>query len=378
MTPTLRNENDDRPRLEYYPLSSEVLRTVVVESYPFTIGRGDETHLKINSTSVSREHARLTKAPEGYLLQDLESTNGTEVNGEPIGQIVLEDGDTLRIAETEITFRCPTAKANGIERLITQPLAGKKKSDTKSNKPGLVAAHRALNEALLWQTIPLCRSRIVEHRSQTAAATLVGAGDSVARLLHAAVTKSDSSTAYRVQQLAWMTAARHAAAIAKNETLFLRFDLQSAIDQRLTGAFESAKACLPMGHELGVLLTWDWAVQSPATINACADLKSLGASLAFDSFTGGATCIDNMATAPPDLLVLAPAIARNISTNPRRKKHLEKTLTHCNDLDIRVVLPAGLEENDRRDVLELGIELVVHEIESAQCTSREEPQAVTV
>ena len=106
MNPTVRRENDDRPRFEYYPANSPTLRTVYVEKLPFTIGRGEGTGLQINSTSVSREHAVLSKTSTGYQLKDLQSTNGTAINGEQVTEADLHDGDSIGIADVKLTFIC--------------------------------------------------------------------------------------------------------------------------------------------------------------------------------------------------------------------------------------------------------------------------------
>lgn len=378
VTPTLRNENDDRPRLEFYPINSSVLRTVVVENYPFLIGRGDHTQLKINSTSVSREHAKLTKSPEGYLLEDMESTNGTEVNGESINEVLLEDGDTVRIAEMELTFRCPAAKSSGIERMVTQPLADKGKSETKSESLGSLTAHRNLAESLLWQSIPLSSTSVVEYETGTLLASFISIGDSIASQLRESGACGPKATACRVQQLAWMIAARHADEIADEGVLFLRFDLLAGLEQQLCAAFEMAADCVSNDRPLGILLPWEHAMQSPETIKACTQVKELGADLAFDIFTGGATCIDSMESASPELLVLAPALARNVSSNPRRKKHLEKIIARCKEASIRPVLPAGLDEEDQQEVMDLGVDLAVHQEVKHETSHIPQPVAATV
>lgn len=378
MTPTLRSENDDRPRLEYYPANSQVLRTVVIEEYPFVIGRGDDTKLKVNSTSVSREHARLTRSVEGFQLEDLKSTNGTDVNGEPIDSVFLEDGDTVRIGEMELTFRCADRKASGLERMVTQPLAGKKRTDEKDEDLAILSTQRSMNETLLWQTVPLCRSRLVDVHSGSHQGAFISIGESIASQLQECTHCDPHSTPSRLQQLAWMIAARHADSISTEGTLFLRFDLHAGLDRRLCRAFELAQECLSSERRLGVLLHWEWAVQSPETVKLCSELKSLGAELAFDTFTGGATCIDSMADISPDLLVLSPSVARRITTNPRSKERLGRIIAHCNESGIRVVLPAGLAEEDHREICELGIDLALGGIEKPEALHNESPDAVTV
>lgn len=53
---------------------------------------------------VSSQHARIERRPEGFLLQDLKSQNGTFVNGGRIGEVWLCPGDRIRIGEREFLF----------------------------------------------------------------------------------------------------------------------------------------------------------------------------------------------------------------------------------------------------------------------------------
>ena len=66
---------------------------------PVVVGRDRQCDLVIDSPLISREHARLLATPEGLLLQDLRSTNGTFVNGQRIvGDALLRPGDRVSFA----------------------------------------------------------------------------------------------------------------------------------------------------------------------------------------------------------------------------------------------------------------------------------------
>ena len=63
------------------------------------IGREATCDVVIPDRMVSRFHARLASTPEGILLEDLGSKNGTHRNGTPVtGQVLLQDGDSVQIA----------------------------------------------------------------------------------------------------------------------------------------------------------------------------------------------------------------------------------------------------------------------------------------
>lgn len=70
-----------------------------------TIGRSEHNDIVINDSFVSHEHACISKSKHNYLLADLNSTNGTFVNGQPIEEeYVLTDGDVIQIGAVTLTF----------------------------------------------------------------------------------------------------------------------------------------------------------------------------------------------------------------------------------------------------------------------------------
>ena len=64
---------------------------------PVTIGREDDNDIQLNDDRVSRFHAKLQVDAGKVILTDLDSTNGTRVNGHPIQMRVLQAGDVLSI-----------------------------------------------------------------------------------------------------------------------------------------------------------------------------------------------------------------------------------------------------------------------------------------
>ena len=75
------------------------------EEYPLEgdeiiIGRGDEHGIVLNIAEISRSHAILTKAEEGYMIKDLGSTNGTFVDKKKVGEkYLLKSGDTIMLGD---------------------------------------------------------------------------------------------------------------------------------------------------------------------------------------------------------------------------------------------------------------------------------------
>ncbi len=75
---------------EVYPLEADEI----------IIGRGEENEIVLNIAEVSRTHAVLTKAEEGFMIKDLGSTNGTYVDKKKVGgKYLLKPGDTIMLGD---------------------------------------------------------------------------------------------------------------------------------------------------------------------------------------------------------------------------------------------------------------------------------------
>jgi hypothetical protein len=70
------------------------------------IGRSRSCDVVVDDTGVSRRHARLTPSPEGWMIEDLRSTNGVRVNDSPLPDrpCPLRDGDRVELGDTAILF----------------------------------------------------------------------------------------------------------------------------------------------------------------------------------------------------------------------------------------------------------------------------------
>jgi pSer/pThr/pTyr-binding forkhead associated (FHA) protein len=69
-----------------------------------TIGRLDDNNIQIDDISVSSHHAQLTLSGGDYHLNDLNSTNGTRVNGHTISEKQLHDGYKIRFGKIEVLY----------------------------------------------------------------------------------------------------------------------------------------------------------------------------------------------------------------------------------------------------------------------------------
>jgi hypothetical protein len=69
-----------------------------------TLGRHPECEVQLADPSVSRRHAHLEPAGAGWMVEDLDSTNGVKVNGERVHRAELRHGDRLELGTVRLEF----------------------------------------------------------------------------------------------------------------------------------------------------------------------------------------------------------------------------------------------------------------------------------
>jgi predicted component of type VI protein secretion system len=69
------------------------------------VGRSRDCEIVLEDSGISRHHAEIRPAAEGWTVEDLHSTNGVVLNGRPVrGAHLLQPGDRLELGSTEIVF----------------------------------------------------------------------------------------------------------------------------------------------------------------------------------------------------------------------------------------------------------------------------------
>jgi len=123
-------------------------------SQPLVLGRDQRCDIKISDRQISRFHARLTPTPEGVLLEDMGSKNGTHHNGISLtSPVVLQDGDSVSIATAQqFIFLISDATMPLVEG---SPISGRLIVDLKSrrvliNRQQLEPPLSAQQFRLLW------------------------------------------------------------------------------------------------------------------------------------------------------------------------------------------------------------------------------------
>jgi pSer/pThr/pTyr-binding forkhead associated (FHA) protein len=118
---------------------SQVIEKFSFEKETVTIGRIPENDIRIDNLLVSRRHAKIFREGENYILEDLNSANGTFVNNERISRYFLKDGDIITIGKHQLIFSAPQKgqkKSDWDLGKIEGTVVAKVQSEEKTPIPG--------------------------------------------------------------------------------------------------------------------------------------------------------------------------------------------------------------------------------------------------
>lgn len=94
------NSSNKDALVQIYPPGTDMGRKYELPGKVANVGRDPSNDIVIDSDSVSRRHARFTMESGRRLVTDLQSTNGTYVNNDPILSHFLDNGDQVKIGDT--------------------------------------------------------------------------------------------------------------------------------------------------------------------------------------------------------------------------------------------------------------------------------------
>ena len=79
------------------------------------VGRGEQADAQVTDEMMSRRHFEIAEKNGGFVIRDLQSRNGTNINGRAVeGEVTVGSGDTIRAGETMFVF------ADGLNTVIGQ------------------------------------------------------------------------------------------------------------------------------------------------------------------------------------------------------------------------------------------------------------------
>lgn len=121
---------------------------------PITIGREEGNTIQLNDERISRFHAKIQEDQQKLVLTDLDSTNGTKVNGEDVQLRILRYGDVIAVGRSLLLFGSRDQIADRLRQLrgddVPTPAPRRDDDDDDIRGDDLVGGDGALEQELSW------------------------------------------------------------------------------------------------------------------------------------------------------------------------------------------------------------------------------------
>lgn len=128
---------------------------VLIEGNKLELGRDIGTDLVLSDGSVSRRHAEVVRCGDGFAVRDLNSTNGTMVNGVKVQQQQLCSGDTIRIGSFLFKFLSAGSVESAYHETVYGALTRDQLTGTMNKRYLLESMHREIARSAR-QSLSLC------------------------------------------------------------------------------------------------------------------------------------------------------------------------------------------------------------------------------
>jgi hypothetical protein len=302
-----------------------------------------------------------------WLLRDLGSTNGTQVNGKPIKETLLTDGDILKIAETELTFIA--SAASQFQRMVTQRIQAKKPAATSILLPASVAATRMITEATLWQAIPTRLLAATSLRDDVTEAYFALSSAS-GRRPHFDHLNPVGDRYRELERMRGLELAVEQVGARRLLLSVARPEIESP--HRLFTTLKELEAQTPSAWELGIVISLPIDVDILRIGEIYREARDHGLLVAFDEFLGNGAQVTHLESLLPDYLILAASMTKDLATTRQPMRRLESLLSACNGLMVKPILPYGESGHTVSVCQEIGFDLELQLTRRKAARDREE------
>lgn len=295
--------------------STETVRYLPVYTLPFGIGRRQDLALSLSCKTVSNLHAEIIEAGRSLVLHDLESTNGTYVNGARItGPVALREDDLVQFAN--MAFRVRRQTVSESQHTVQEDACDRALALVQFDK--LMAEHAVTP---FFQPIISMRTKEVVSFEVLGRSRLFGLETpkemfGIAAQLNLEVELSTMLRWEGVQASAVMSGSPH---------LFLNTHPRELAVPGLMASLQALRAAHPNQrltleiHESAVTSAAQMAQIRPA-------LTELNLGLAYDDFGAGQSRLNELVEGSPDYVKFDMSLIRDIDSASAQRQQVVVTL----------------------------------------------------
>ena len=334
--------------LEGRPHEAASVQRVSLARHPFTVGRNAENSLTLANSTVSGYHAELVLVDNDIFVRDLDSTNGTLLNGRPLQGIAgLCNGDILHFGNAMYTL-CVQSSDDSVTATVA--------TDTADDALGQIQFDKLINNPAIrpdFQPIVRLEDGLLVAYEALSRSQLVGL-ETPAKMFRVAAQRASTS---RLSEVCRFEALRVASLLGHDKQYYLNTHPSELNSEQLVKSLEHLRSSFPT---LPVVLeVHESAVTSAQYLKELRHaLTELNIGLAYDDFGSGQARLMELAEVPPDVLKFDINIIEGLpSASDQRKSTIQSLLKIAGDLDV-IPLAEGVEtEAEAAACFELGFEL---------------------
>jgi len=337
------------------------LQEIAISSQPFRVGRHPDNQLRLSNSTISGRHAELFFVCSDLFLRDLQSTNGTLINGRRIKTASgLRDGDVIHFGTVMYTVRRhrqDLCKAT-VTADILQEAVGHLNFDKLLNDPALRPYYQPIvrmqdEKTVAWEV--LARSRLAGLENP-------------ASMFRVAAERGSEAMLSSLSRNLGLYAARE---FNISDPLYLNIHPVELNRPELVDSLHVLRRRFPEAavtveiHEGSITSTEflrDFRVQ----------LNELGMCLAYDDFGSGQARLLELVDVPPDVLKFDMKFVRDVETaTPERRRMIQSLVEIVRSLNA-VPLAEGIETGEEAQACrDLGFELAQGFFFGRPCPARE-------
>ncbi|HMF14296.1 MAG TPA: EAL domain-containing protein [Gemmataceae bacterium] len=332
------------PYLEHYPDPGGQPQRIVLDCFPFQIGRSEKAHFVLFARQVSKEHAEVRRfGVDQFTVHDLGSTNGTFVNGRRIRESPLINGDILHVAHKEFRFGYkPAGTPDSATTLGTE-------CGAEVLPMSILLTSKYLREMLAQQLVSTVFQPIValddlallgyECLGRGVHSQLTANPSELLALAEKCQLAADLSRSFR------LAGVKEAARLNGRPRVFFNLHPTEMVNDRLLNSLGEAVAILGGGQRM-VMEVHENIAADTATLRMLSQrLRQLGIGLAYDDFGAGQARLAELTEAPPDFVKLDMKLIRGIEHSKPKQEIVQSLGRVCSGLGVQIIAE-GIETED--------------------------------
>jgi EAL domain-containing protein (putative c-di-GMP-specific phosphodiesterase class I) len=352
-TQIMNDPHASAPWFEYYQVGGSRPIKQEICQFPYVIGRDEAADFSVDSSRVSRKHVMLDRQEGKYLLRDLDSTNGTYVNGKQISETEMTDGDVVVIADFELTFFSgnPLSRATATQ-VMTQPVDGRLTDVTD-----LILQVRRMHETLTHRSITSRFQPVVALQSETVfgyevtrhTENLPGENRQAESIIEA----TECQLTERINLQHRLFAAEQSAILEERVHLFFGLQVSELNADYLPESLVRVAEATGRRHRIVAEIPESAVCDIPYFRQFVSELRKRDISIAYVGFCGGPGQIADWATVAPDFLKLASPLVKGVSRASGGFRMLKSLLAATHDLGCEMIATGVADAADAECLREL-------------------------